>query len=97
MKLSTKLYFKRFVNRGEKPVIVHPKNEFDVVDCTVRKDELGKKFNPEEASFVERITNHVVRNSGGVELRFKGVYVGKETYTYTFSKNLVVDSELSLD
>ena len=87
--MTFKIYYKKFIDGVNKPVICHKNDNYHVADFTVLKDDTPRGFNPESPKILERVKESMLKSNGGEILDYRDHYVGENTITWHFAKSAV--------
>lgn len=92
--MTFRIYYKKFIDGENKPVLCSKADNYHVVDFSVLKEDVGKSFNPESPKNLEKVKSVLLKSNGGEVLNFKDSYIGESTITWHFSKSVVDDGEI---
>lgn len=93
--MTFKIYYKKFIDGINKPVICSKADEYHLVDFSILKSDAGNAFDPNEPKHVTKAREAVLKSNGGEYISFKDCYTGESTITWHFQRNVVEDGTVS--
>ncbi len=92
--MNFKIYYKKFIDGVNKPVVCSKKDEYHVMDFSILKEDVAKSFNPEDIKVINKVKNTIIQVNSGECIAYKDCYIGENTITWHFSKNVVEDGQI---
>ncbi len=93
--MTFKLYYKRFLDGINKPVICSKNDDYHLVDFSILKADAGNALDPNKPSHINKAKEVVLKSNGGKHVSFKDCYTGDSTITWNFTVNVAEDGTIT--